>query len=170
MNKMKNLNLIVATIISFSLFSGCALQKMVKLAEKQDLEVNPNPLELHGSQVAFDISVVLPPKILPTGKMYTLNTTYQYGDKEIEVGSIEFNPEDYPQSSSSASRVKRSFSMSYNEALNPGVLMIQGEAKNIANGKFLTTGKKKIAIGIVTTSRAVQNSYCLLYTSDAADE
>ena len=105
MNKMKNLNLIAATIITASLYSGCALQKMVKLAEKQDLEVNPDPLELHGSQIAFDISAVLPPKILPTGKIYTLNTTYQYGDKEIEVGSIEFNPEDYPQSSSSASRV-----------------------------------------------------------------
>ena len=163
MNKMKNLNLIMSTIITFSLISGCALQKMVKLAEKQDLEVNPNPLELHGSQVAFDISAVLPPKILPTGKIYTLNTTYQYDDKEIEVGSIEFNPEDYPQSNSSASRVKRPFSISYNEALNPGVLMIQGEAKNAANGKTLTTEKKKIAVGIITTSRAVQNSYATNY-------
>ena len=160
---MKNLNLIVSTIITFSLLSGCALQKMVKLAEKQDLEVNPNPLELHGSQVAFDISAVLPPKILPTGKTYTLNTTYQYEDKEIEVGSIEFNPEDYPQSNSSASRVKRPFSISYNEALNPGVLMIQGEAKNVANGKTLTTEKKKVAVGIITTSRAVQNSYATNY-------
>ena len=160
---MKNLNLIVSTIITFSLLSGCALQKMVKLAEKQDLEVNPNPLELHGSQVAFDISAVLPPKILPTGKTYTLNTTYQYEDKEIEVGSIEFNPEDYPQSNSSASRVKRPFSISYNEALNPGVLMIQGEAKNVANGKTLTTKKKKVAVGIITTSRAVQNSYATNY-------
>ncbi len=163
MNKMKNLNLIMSTIITFSLISGCALQKMVKLAEKQDLEVNPNPLELHGSKVAFDISAVLPPKILPTGKIYTLNTTYQYEDKEIEVGSIEFNPEDYPQSNSSASRVKRPFSISYNEALNPGVLMIQGEAKNAANGKTLTTEKKKIAVGIITTSRAVQNSYATNY-------
>ena len=163
MNKMKNLNLIAATIITASLFSGCALQKMVKLAEKQDLEVNPDPLELHGSQVAFDISAVLPPKILPTGKIYTLKTTYQYGDKEIEVGSIEFNPEDYPQSSSSASRVNRSFSMSYDEALNPGALMIQGEAKNMANGKALTTEKKKIAVGIITTSKAVQNSYATNY-------
>ena len=160
---MKNLNLIAATIITASLFSGCALQKMVKLAEKQDLEVNPDPLELHGSQVAFDISAVLPPKILPTGKIYTLKTTYQYGDKEIEVGSIEFNPEDYPQSSSSASRVNRSFSMSYDEALNPGALMIQGEAKNMANGKALTTEKKKIAVGIITTSKAVQNSYATNY-------
>ena len=160
---MKNLNLIMSTIITFSLISGCALQKMVKLAEKQDLEVNPNPLELHGSQVAFDISAVLPPKILPTGKIYTLNTTYQYEDKEIEVGSIEFNPEDYPQSNSSASRVKRPFSISYNDALNPGVLMIQGEAKNVANGKTLTTEKKKIAVGIITTSRAVQNSYATNY-------
>ena len=36
MNKMKNLNLIAATIITASLYSGCALQKMVKLAEKQN--------------------------------------------------------------------------------------------------------------------------------------
>ena len=44
---MKNLNLIVATIIAASIFSGCALKKMVNLAEKQDLEVIPDPLELH---------------------------------------------------------------------------------------------------------------------------
>ena len=163
MNKMKNLNLIVITIIAASLFSGCALKKMVKLAEKQDLEVNPDPLELHGNQVAFDLSVVLPPKILPTGKVYTLNTTYQYGDKEIEVGSIEFNAEDYPQSSSTASRVNRSFSMAYNPSLNPGTLMLQGEAKNPANGKVLGTKKMEIAVGIITTSRAVQNTYATNY-------
>ena len=160
---MKNLNLIAATIIAASLFSGCALKKMVKLAEKQDLEVSPDPLELHGNQVAFDISAVLPPKILPTGKVYTLNTTYQYGDKEIDVGSIEFNAEDYPQSSSTASRVKRTFSMPYNASLNPGSLVIQGEAKNPKNGKVLTTDKMEIAVGIITTSRAVQNAYATNY-------
>tara|TARA_B110000027_G_scaffold45960_1_gene50487 strand:+ start:535 stop:2328 length:1794 start_codon:yes stop_codon:yes gene_type:complete len=163
MNKMKNLNLIVATFIAASLFSGCALKKMVKLAEKQDLEVNPDPLELHGTQVAFDLSAVLPPKILPTGKVYTLNTTYQYGDKEIEVGSIEFNADDYPQSSTTASRIIRPFSMAYNESLNPGTLMIQGEAKNPKNGKSLSTAKMEIAVGIITTSRAVQNAYSTNY-------
>ena len=163
MNKMKNLNLIVATIIATAIFSGCALKKMVKLAEKQDLEVNPDPLELHGNQVAFDLSAVLPPKILPTGKVYTLNTTYQYGDKEIEVGSIEFNAEDYPQSSSTTSRVSRTFSMPYNTSLNPGRLVIQGEAKDPKNGKALTTSKKEIAVGIITTSRAVQNDYAINY-------
>jgi tetratricopeptide (TPR) repeat protein len=135
----------------------------VKLAEKQDLEVNPDPLELHGTQVAFDLSAVLPPKILPTGKVYTLNTTYQYGDKEIEVGSIEFNADDYPQSSTTASRIIRPFSMAYNESLNPGTLMIQGEAKNPKNGKSLSTAKMEIAVGIITTSRAVQNAYSTNY-------
>jgi outer membrane protein OmpA-like peptidoglycan-associated protein len=163
MNKMKNLNLIVATIIALSIFSGCALKKMVKLAEKQDLEVSPNPLELHGNQVAFDLSAVLPPKMLPTGKVYTLNTTYQYGDEEIEVGSIEFNAENYPQSSSTTSRVSRSFSMPFNASLNPGSLIIQGEAKDPKNGKALTTAKMEIAVGIITTSRAVQNDYATNY-------
>ena len=160
---MKNLNLIVATIIAASLFSGCALKKMVKLAKKQDLEVNPDPLELHGAQITFDLSAVLPPKILPTGKVYTLNTTYQYGDKEIEVGSIEFNADDYPQSSTTASRITRPFSMAYNESLNPGTLMVQGEAKNPKNGKSLSTAKMEIAVGIITTSRAAQNAYSTNY-------
>jgi Zn/Cd-binding protein ZinT len=120
-------------------------------------------LELHGTQVAFDLSAVLPPKILPTGKVYTLNTTYQYGDKEIEVGSIEFNADDYPQSSTTASRIIRPFSMAYNESLNPGTLMIQGEAKNPKNGKSLSTAKMEIAVGIITTSRAVQNAYSTNY-------
>jgi len=160
---MKNLNLIVATIIAISTFSGCALKKMVKLAEKQDLEVSPDPLELHGNQVAFDLSAVLPPKMLPTGKVYTLKTTYQYGDKEIEVGSIEFNAENYPKSSSTTSRVSRSFSMPFNASLNPGSLMIQGEAKDPKNGKALTTAKMEIAVGIITTSGAVQNDYATNY-------
>ena len=41
--------------------------------------------------------------------------------------------------------------------------MLQGEAKNPANGKSLNTKKMQIAIGIITTSRAVQNDYATNY-------
>ena len=41
--------------------------------------------------------------------------------------------------------------------------MIQGEAKDPKNGKALTTAKMEIAVGIITTSRAVQNDYATNY-------
>ncbi|NQW26754.1 MAG: hypothetical protein HQ474_02490 [Flammeovirgaceae bacterium] len=160
---MKKIKFVITIVVISSLFSGCALNKMIKLAKQQELQVSPNPLEVHGNDVKFDMSAVLPPENLKKRKVYTINTTYQYGDKEIEVGNIEFKAEDYPMTKTTVSKASKSFSMAYDAGFNPGSLMIQGIASNPKNGKAKRSDKMEVAVGIITTSRAVKDSYATSY-------
>ncbi|MDH5607981.1 MAG: hypothetical protein OEY56_00750 [Cyclobacteriaceae bacterium] len=160
---MKNFNLALATLIAATVFSGCTLSKMIKLAADQELTVNPNPLELHGGNVPHTVSAVLPPKMLPTGKVYTIKTFYQYGDKEIEVGEIEFKADDFPNSSSTTSRKSAEFSFPYSSDMSPGKLMVQGIAKDPRNGKEATSAKLEKAVGIISTSSAVKSIFVSAY-------
>ena len=163
MIRMKNLNLALGILVGAVVISSCSLQKMVKLAAEQDLQVDPNPLEAHGSEVPFTLSAVLPPKMLPTGKVWTLKTFYQYDDKEFEVGSVEFKADDFPNSSTSTSRKSEDFTFPYRDELNPGKLVIQGIASDPKTGKKLESPKLEVATGIITTSQAVKDVYLTAY-------
>lgn len=149
---MRKSNFAIALAAGTLIFSSCSLSKMIKLAKDQDLQVKPNPLEVHGGQVPFEISAVLPPKMLPTGKVYTLNTIYQYGDQEIAVGSIEFKAEDFPNSSSSKTTKSEKFTFPYKAGMNPGTLYVQGVASDPKSGKSKTSAKLEVAKGLVMTS------------------
>lgn len=149
---MRKINFAMALVAGAIFFSGCSLSKMIKLAADQDLQVTPNPLEVHGGAVPFDMSAVLPPKMLPTGKVYTINTIYQYGDQEVQVGSIEFKAEDFPNSSSSTSRKSASFTFPYQDGMNPGTLYVEGVASDPKSGKSKTTPRMEVAQGLVMTS------------------
>lgn len=136
---------------------------MIKLAADQELTVKPNPLELHGGKVSYNMSAVLPPKMLPSGKVYTIKNFYQYGDKEMEVGSVEFVADDFPNSSTSTSRKSADFEFAYKPEMNPGKLMIQGIAEDPRNGKTKETPKMEVAPGIITTSTFVQDYFATAY-------
>ena len=159
MIRMKKINYAMGILLSAAILSGCTLKKMVQLAADSDLQVDPNPLEAHGGTVPFDVSAVLPPKTLKPGKVYTLKTLYQYGDKEMEVGSVEFKADDFPNSSTSTSRRSESFEFPYSDELNPGKLFLQGVASDPRNGKSFSGAKLEVATGIITTSKAVKDVY-----------
>lgn len=162
---MKNLKLALVTLVAAAVFSGCALSKMIKLAANQELTVNPNPLELHGGEVPFAMSVVLPPKMLPAGKVYTIKNFYQYGGKEIEIGSVEFKADDFPSSSTTPSRKSAEFTFNFTDDMTPGKLLVQGEAMDPRNGKSATTPKMEVAVGVITTSAAVKDAYLASYAN-----
>ena len=144
--------------------SSCnSLKQMVKLAEQQELTVVPSPLEVHGGKVAFDMSANLPVKMLKPGKVYTINTFYQYGDARTEVGSIEFKAEDYPNANDTEPKVTESFSFDYTPAMKSGDLMIQGVASDPKKGKTANTAEMKVAEGIITTSLLVEDVYATAY-------
>ena len=86
MRKLSYLSVIASTM----LLSSCALNSMIKLAEQQDLTVTPKPLEVHADSVKFEMSAVLPVKMLPSGKVYTVNTFYKYGGQEKSLDGLEF--------------------------------------------------------------------------------
>ena len=149
---MRKINFAMALVAGAVFFSGCTLSKMIKLAADQDLQVTPNPLEVHGGAVPFDVSAVLPPKMLPTGKVYTINTIYQYGDQEVQVGSIEFKADDFPNSSTSTTRKSESFTFPYQDGMNPGTLYVEGVASDPKSGKSKTSPRLAVAQGLVMTS------------------
>lgn len=155
---MKNLRLVFTGLIGAALLSSCALSQMVKAAKDSNFTVSPNPLEVHGGKVPHDISATLPPKILPSGKVYTIYTFYSYanGDQKVNVGSIPMRAEDYPNSGSSSTPVNESFSFDYVEGMNPGTLMMYGEAKDPKNGKVKYTDTLAIAQGLILTSTLVE--------------
>ncbi|WP_424961244.1 tetratricopeptide repeat protein [Ekhidna sp.] len=160
---MKKFNLAMAFAAGAILLSGCKLDKMIKLAQENDLQVDPNPLEVHGGNVPFEMSAVLPPKILPANTSFTLNTIYVYGDQEVSVGSIEFQASDFPNSSSTTSRKVENFSFPYQEGMNPGTLYVQGVATDTRNGKTKETDRLAVAQGLVMTSQWIKDVAMVSY-------
>lgn len=154
---MRKLNLAIAIAFSAVLLSGCKLDQMIKLAQENDLQVNPNPLEVHGGNVPFEMSAVLPPKMLPASTSFTLNTIYQYGDQEVNVGSVVFTASDFPNSSTTTSRKSENFTFPYVEGMSPGTLYIQGVATDTRNGKSKSTERLAVAQGLILTSNWVQD-------------
>ncbi|MBC6426325.1 MAG: hypothetical protein GDA51_07620 [Ekhidna sp.] len=154
---MRKFNLAVAVAISAVLLSGCKLNQMIKLAQDNDLQVDPNPLEVHGKDVPFEMSAVLPPKMLPSSTSFTLNTIYVYGDQEVNVGAVEFIASDYPNSASTTSRKVENFSFPYQEGMNPGTLYVQGVATDTRSGKSKSTERLAVAQGLVFTSEWIQD-------------
>lgn len=160
---MKKFNLAMAIAAGAILLSGCKLDQMIKLAQENDLQVDPNPLEVHNGNVPFEMSAVLPPKILPANTSFTLNTIYVYGDQEVNVGSVVFQASDFPNSSTSTSRKVENFSFPYQEGMNPGTLYVQGVATDTRNGKSKTTDRLAVAQGLVMTSMWVKDIAMVAY-------
>ncbi len=147
--------LILATLA----FYACSLKQMVKLAEQQELTVTPSPLELHGDSVKFEVSAVLPVKLLKKNKIYTIKTKYAYGDPTQELDQFEFSDVEFPNQKIEQPNKKQSFSMFYEDAMETGELKIKGVASNLAKTKYKETEELKIADGVITTSRSVAYAY-----------
>jgi tetratricopeptide (TPR) repeat protein len=161
---MRKLNVAIAAFIGMALFSGCsALNSMVSLAETQSIDVVPSPLELHGDSVNFDVSVVLPAKMLPQKYTYNLTTYYKYGETEMEVGKMVFDAADFPDSKTTTSRKNDSYGFLYDPAMSQGTLEVRGVAVD-QNGKNKETPRKEIAKGVITTALMVEDVF---YTSYA---
>lgn len=143
--------------------SGCALNKMVKMAEDQDLTVTPSPLELHGDSVKFEMSALLPVKMLKEGITYQVRTSYQYNDQELDLGTLEFKKEDYPNSDEEQPRATEEFAFAYEPAMIRGDLVVQGVAVMDKNGKSKETDEMPVAEGVITTSSLAQDAYYSAY-------
>jgi hypothetical protein len=137
--------------------AGCTLPNMVKMSKDQNLTVTPNPLEVHKDTVTFDMAANLPVKMLKKGTVYTLNTYYKYGDKELALDPIPFKAEDYPNASTEQPKVTKTFSFAYSPALKSGVLEVEGVASKSSKSK--NTARMQVATGVITTSKLVKPVY-----------
>ncbi|MBK5277744.1 MAG: hypothetical protein JJE09_02660 [Bacteroidia bacterium] len=153
MRKLVYAFLIIGTLS----FTGCTLPSMIKMAKQQNLTVTPNPLEVHKDTVSYEMAANIPVKMLKKGTVYTMNSFYKAGDKEIALEPIPFKAEDYPNSSVEAPKVTKTFSFPYQPSLKTGILQVEGVASKGTKSKKLP--RMDVATGLITTSKLVQNSY-----------
>ena len=149
---MKNIRILNFLVVLSLVIIGCnPLKKMIELSKDQQINVNPNPMIMKGSNVTFDVESTLPKGMLPKGTSYTLNFAYDGND----AGSIEFKASDYPNSVSSVSKSSKTLSIPYNKSMNdnPSKLTVVGNAKIIVSGKNLNTESSDVADGVNSTQR-----------------
>jgi tetratricopeptide (TPR) repeat protein len=133
--------------------SACSLKQMAKMAKEQELTVTPSPLELHGDSVKFDVSVVLPVKMLKKNKLYTVKTWYQYGDPSASLEQFNFQDTEFPNQKVEQPSIKKSYSVGYLPGMETGSLKIKGIASNLEKTKYEETPEMEIAKGLIMTSR-----------------
>src|SRR5690349_21627715 len=127
MIRTKNLLSTAAVCVIVGL-SGCTLPKMVKMSKDQQLTVTPNPLEVHGDQVKFDMSASLPVKMLKKKTTYTADIDYKAGEKKTDVGEVVFNAADYPNAKKEQPKAEKSFTFPYTDDMQRGNLVVTGTA------------------------------------------
>jgi len=150
--------LIYASIVLAAfVLTGCPIDKMAQMAEDQQMVITPNPLELHGDSVAFTGEINLPVKMLKKNTIYTAKFIYKYGEQELEVGSVDFKAEDYPNSDVTPPSISKSFAFAYSDAMKIGTLEVQGIATDPRKDKSVESVRLPVADGIITTSRLVQS-------------
>jgi len=162
--------------------TGCKLKQMVKLAKEQKLEVKPSPLKLKGDSVNFETSFILPKKMMKKKTTYTLTMNYKYGGKgsdgsyanSLEVKTIDFQSNDFPDSKTKESEKKEAMVITYNDALEFGQLHVIGRAakqsKPSKNKEVAEASLKDLrddipghGAGIITTCRLIQPTFYTNY-------
>lgn len=153
-------------------FYGCAMNKMMKMAKDQQLTVDPDPLEVHADKVNFEISAVLPVKMLKPNLSYSVEASYDYADKSEKFDEIKFVANEFPNRDTQQPRVSQKFELPYDSEMDKGSLSIIGWGINDKNGKKKgPTEKLEIAKGLITTSKLVKSVYYGAYVSyDYKDE
>jgi outer membrane protein OmpA-like peptidoglycan-associated protein/capsular polysaccharide biosynthesis protein len=154
---MRKILYFLAVVFGAFVIQSCTLPAMIKMAKDQKLAANPNPLEVHKDTVAFELSANLPVKMLKKGTVYSINTFYKYGDKELSFDPIQFKAEDYPSASTTEPKATKTYSFPYQPALKSGIVQVEGSASKA--GKSKVTPRMDVAVGVITTSKLVQNSY-----------
>jgi len=135
---------------------------MVKMAKKQEMQVTPNPLEVHADEVKFDVAGTLPVKMLKKKTTYTADVDYKYGDRKTDVGNLEYAAADFPNAKKEQPKMNKNFSFPYQEGMERGDLVVQGTAAKGKKSK--TTPEMPIAKGVITTSKLVKEADLVAYS------
>jgi tetratricopeptide (TPR) repeat protein len=148
------------------------MNQMMKMAKDQQLTVDPDPLEVHADKVNFEVSALLPVKMLKPNLTYSLELAYEYAGKAANFDEIKFTANEFPNRDTQQPRVAESFEMPYDSEMDKGSLTVQGWGINDKNGKKKgPTEKMEIAKGLITTSKLVMPAYYGAYVSyDYKDE
>lgn len=163
-------NLLVIALLIVVVTTGCnPLTDMIKLAEKQKLNVEPNPLELHGNNVGFTLSAKLPVKMMKKDTKYTVEVAYASGDPSkfvsgqtasTKVGSIEFDGNKYAGKDEEP-KISKKMNFAYENKHEQGYLIVKGivskkeKSKSFGPIQIISAGNPNV--GVATTSRLVKS-------------
>ena len=159
----KKTQLIAVLFAGLLLVNGCALKQMVKMSKDQQLTVIPNPLEVHGDSVVFEMTALLPLKMLKKNKIYAVDTRYQYGDMKVDLQTLEFVSTDFPTAKTEQPKLSKRYAFAYKPEIGNGDLIVTGSASNLTKSKTKKTADMPVAKGLITTSRLVKNYYFVAY-------
>ncbi len=161
----KRNQLVAILFAGLLLTNSCALKQMVKMSKDQELTVVPSPLEVHGDSVAFEMTALLPLKMLKKNKVYAVDTRYQYGDMKVDLQTMEFVSTDFPTAKTEKPKMAKHYAFAYKPEIGNGDLIVTGSASNLTKTKTKKTLDMPVAKGLITTSRLVKN-YCFVAYAD----
>lgn len=165
--KKKSVSILLYICLAALFTGGCTLQKMIRLAKKQEITVQPTPLVANGQLVEFEIKATMPPKLIKDGYRYKLDVYYEYGDQQREqVGAINFEFGEFLYEKGRPTITKQ-FSFPYTPKKNKGKLYVQGMAINKANEDVKYSEPKLIATGLITTPLLIVRNNEILFIPDS---
>ena len=188
MSSKQNLFLGIALASSTILATSCKnpVAEMMKAAKEQNLNVEPNPLELHGDRVPFKLSAELPIKMMKKGTQYTLEVYYVPGDIEAmqdmqplpsdaaKVKAITFKGDDYVGQTKNPKK-EEAMEFAYTDKYERGGIFIKGiagkvdkpaKSKEFGPLRLVVKDMRKVK-GVATTSRLLKSPVAGLNSSDA---
>lgn len=153
-------------------FSGCALNQMVKMAKDQDISVTPNPLELHGGKVEYEVSATLPAKMLKKNLVYAIDSRYEYEGQSENLDRIEFVANEFPNADTQQPRMVQNYSFDYKDGMGKGNLVFEGTAIDPNKGNEVkATPPTPLARGLITTCMLVKDvHYAAMVNYDYSDD
>ena len=147
------------------LVAGAVLLNGCNKAYNPTVTVVPNPLEVHGDSVAFDVTGTLPLKKLKKKRIYQVDGAYKYGDQSIKVASIEYKGADFPDAKTVEPKLTKHLSFFYTPNIGNGDLMVTGYNYNSTKTKEKHSPEFSIAKGLITTSRLYEKYYYIAYAN-----
>ncbi len=156
------MNLLGKTYLTLLVVGAVALNGCNK-AYTPTVTVVPNPLEVHGDSVAFDVTGQLPLKKLKKKRVYQVDGFYKYGDQTIKIGSVEYKGTEYPKSKTEMPTISKHFAFAYKTEIGNGDLVATGTNYNSGKTKGKTSPEFPIAKGLITTSRLFEKYYHIAY-------
>lgn len=160
---LKSKNPLIFALAGFLMLNGCSLKQMIKMSKDQELTVTPNPIELHGDSVKFEISALLPVKMLKKNKIYTVSPIYKYGEEEVKLADMEFVSTDFPNAKTEQPKISKQQSFFYKPEIGNGDVLLKGTAYNLTKTKSKSTDYLPVAKGIITTSRLLKDYHFIAY-------
>ncbi|GGG27155.1 tetratricopeptide repeat protein [Pontibacter amylolyticus] len=149
--------------------TGCTLQRMVKQAEKQEIEVTPNPLVANGEEVVFEMKATLPEKMLRKNEdyRYKIDVVYEAAGQQREhLGALNFDIGNYLYENRRPT-ITQEFTFPYAPHKNKGKLLVQGTViDKRKRDRVAYTPEEQVATGLNTTALLMVRSNDYTYVPD----